>query len=106
VNRKDPKSDGTGDWVCAPFEIVGICRDPNGKGWGLLLHWKDADRRIHTRAVGREALHNDPSALSATLERDGLKINPSQQRAFRTYLSGCNVVRLTFIIKSLTIYNP
>jgi uncharacterized protein (DUF927 family) len=98
VNRKDQESDGTGDWVCAPFEIAGRCRDPKGNGWGLLLRWKDADHRVHTHNVPRSALHSDPSALCGMLDVGGLTINPGQQRAFRTYLSGCNVKQRVTVV--------
>ncbi len=27
------------EWVAAPFEILGACRDPHGRGWGKYLRW-------------------------------------------------------------------
>jgi putative DNA primase/helicase len=78
-------------WVASPFEVIGACRDPHGRGWGKWLCWRDADGRIHTRHVADAALQGDPSALCGGLADEGLSINRNQQRALLTYLSGCNV---------------
>jgi hypothetical protein len=91
TRRNQGKNNPIGDWICAPFEIVGACRDPNGKHWGNWLRWKDADRRIHLRHVTDAALQGDPASLCSELASEGLQINRNQQRALAIYLSGANV---------------
>jgi putative DNA primase/helicase len=78
-------------WIASAFEVIGACRDPNGRSWGKWLRWKDRDGRIHTCHATDAALQGDPASLCAMLAGEGLTINRSQQRAFATYLSGCNV---------------
>jgi putative DNA primase/helicase len=85
-------------WIASAFEVIGACRDPNGRSWGKWLRWKDRDRRIHTRHATDAALQGDPASLCAMLADEGLTINKSQQRAFATYLSGCNAIgRVTIV---------
>jgi putative DNA primase/helicase len=85
-------------WIASAFEVIGACRDPKGCGWGKWLHWRDADRRTHTRHVADAALQGDPSALCGALADEGLSINRNQQRSLLTYLSGCNVERRVTIV--------
>src|ERR1700722_13077349 len=80
------------EWVAAPFEILGACRDPHGRSWGKYLRWRDGDGRAHVQHVTDAALQGDPSALCASLASDGLRINRAQQRAFANYLSGARVM--------------
>jgi putative DNA primase/helicase len=54
-------------WVASPFEVIGACRDPHGRGWGKWLRWRDGDGRVHTRHVADAALQGDPSALCGGL---------------------------------------
>ncbi len=36
------------DWISAPFEVLGACRNPNGRAWGKqLVLLRDADSRVH-----------------------------------------------------------
>jgi putative DNA primase/helicase len=89
------------EWVAAPFEILGACRDPHGRGWGKYLRWHDGDGRAHVQHVTDAALQGDPSALCAMLASDGLRINRAQQRAFANYLSGVRVMgRVTIILRT------
>ena len=86
------------EWVAAPFEILGACRDPHGRGWGKYLRWRDGDGRAHVQHVTDAALQGDPSTLCASLVDGGLRINRAQQRAFANYLSGVRVMgRVTII---------
>jgi Domain of unknown function (DUF927) len=78
-------------WIASAIEVIGACRDPNGRNWGKWLRWRDADGRTHTRHVADAALQGDPSALCGGLADEGLRINRKQQQPFLTYLSGCNV---------------
>ena len=54
-------------WICAPFEVLGACRDPQGRGWGQRVHFRDADNRVHMRHVSDATLQGEPAALCATL---------------------------------------
>jgi uncharacterized protein (DUF927 family) len=84
--------------ISSPFEIIGACRDPSGRGWGKWLRWRDKDGRLHSRHVADAALHGDRSALCGGLADEGLTINRSQHQAFVTYLSGASVKgRLTIV---------
>ena len=86
------------EWIAAPFEILGACRDPHGRGWGKYLRWRDGDGRAHVQHVTDAALQGDPAPLCASLVDGGLRINRAQQRAFANYLSGARVVgRVTII---------
>lgn len=38
-------------WIAAPFEILGLARDPHGRSWGKWLRWRDADGRVHVQHV-------------------------------------------------------
>ena len=87
------------EWIASAFEVLGACRDPHGCGWGLWLRWKDPDQRIHTHHVTNAALQGAASALCGGLADEGLRINPNQQRAFRTYLAGCNVTGRVTIVR-------
>ena len=78
-------------WIAAPFEILGACRDPNGRGWGKWIRWRDADGRAHVQHVADGALQGEPAALCAGLASDGLKINRAHQRHLVAYLSAANV---------------
>jgi putative DNA primase/helicase len=68
-------------WLAAAFEILGACRDPNGRDWGKYLRWRDGDGRTHLQHVTEAALQGDPAPLCASLASGGLRINRSQQRA-------------------------
>ena len=89
------------EWVAAPFEILGACRDPHGRGWGKYLRWRDGDGRGHVQHVTDAALQGDPAPLCASLVDGGLRINRAQQRAFVSYLSGVRVAgRVTIILRT------
>jgi putative DNA primase/helicase len=89
------------EWISGPFEILGATRDPNGRGWGKWLRWRDGDKREHFRHVSDAALQGDPAALCATLADEGLRINRGQQRALVTYLSGASVKsRVTIVSRT------
>jgi putative DNA primase/helicase len=93
-SAKADESDGgepRTEWISSPFEVLGASRDPYGCSWGKWLRWRDRDKRVHQRHVSDATLQGDSSALCGGLAGEGLSINPNQQRAFRTYLFGCNV---------------
>jgi Domain of unknown function (DUF927) len=57
--------------VSAPFEILGLGRDPHGRAWGRFLRWRDLDGRPHEKFVVDEALQGDAAAICGP-ERDPL----------------------------------
>jgi uncharacterized protein (DUF927 family) len=84
--------------VSAPFEILGLGRNPDGKGWGRFLRWRDLDGRPHEKFVGNETLQGDAAAICAPLAAEGLQIVRSQQREFANYLCGVETkVRVTVV---------
>lgn len=88
---KGDSAEAVQEWICAPFEILGASRNPQGKEWGKWLRWKDADKREHTRHILDSLLHADPGALCQSLASDGLKINRDKQRTLANYLSEAEV---------------
>ena len=87
--------------ISAPFEILGACRDPQGRNWGKYLRWRDGDGRSHVQHVTDAALHGDPGPLCASVVDGGLRIDRAQQRAFAGYLSGARVKgRVTIIVRT------
>jgi uncharacterized protein (DUF927 family) len=85
--------------LAAPFEVLGLCRDPHGQGWGKLLRWRDADGADHDRYVGDAAMHGDQAALCAGLADGGLRINRAYQRPFAHYLSQAQVKRRVTVVQ-------
>jgi putative DNA primase/helicase len=84
--------------LAAPFEVVGLCRDPRRQGWGKMLRWRDADGAEHDRYVGDAAMHGDPAALCSGLADGGLRINRAYQRQFAHYLSQAQVKRRVTVV--------
>jgi hypothetical protein len=85
-------------WICAPLEVLGACRDPQGCAWGKQLRFRDADNRMHMRHVSDAALQGEPATLCATLAHEGLRIDRSRQREFAEYLSAVGVgARVTIV---------
>src|SRR4029077_11517395 len=60
--------------ISGAFEVLGHARDPNGRGWGRWLHWRDADGRLHNRHVTDAALQGDAASICAVLADEGLHI--------------------------------
>jgi putative DNA primase/helicase len=73
--------------VSAPFEVLGLGRNPQGRTWGRFLRWRDLDERPHEKFVADEALQGDPAAICGPLAAEGLQIVRGQQREFANYLS-------------------
>jgi putative DNA primase/helicase len=86
-------------WVSAPFEVLGLCRDPRGAGWGKYLRWRDGDGREHMRLVGDARLHGEPGEICSSLADEGLRIDRGRQRDFVGYLSAVRVERCLRSVK-------
>ncbi len=61
-------------WIAAPFEVMGESRNAAGEGWGLMLRWRDRDRRIHPWPMPARLLMVGPGELEAELVSRGLRI--------------------------------
>lgn len=89
------------EWICAPFEVLGATRDPNGRDWGKWLRWRDGDGREHLRHVSDGALQGDPAALAASLACDGLRVSRTHQKALSSYLCGVSTKgRVTVVART------
>jgi putative DNA primase/helicase len=88
VTGKGDKEKTTTERIAAPFEVIGLARDPQGSGWGRFLRWCDHDGRRHERFISDAALHGDPAGLCGGLAEGGLSIARNKQREFATYLAG------------------
>ncbi len=85
-------------WICAPFEIIGRVRNPNGSGWARLIRWSDHDGRVHERPVPDAALHGDIGALVSQLTDQGLAVSRHGHRHLANYLNQVEVeCRLTVV---------
>lgn len=73
--------------VSAPFEILGLGRDPDGRGWGRFLRWRDLDGRLHEKFVADEVSQGEPAAICGLLAAEGLQIIRNYQRELANYLS-------------------
>ncbi|MBX3518432.1 MAG: DUF927 domain-containing protein [Xanthobacteraceae bacterium] len=86
-------------WISDPFEIIGRARDPHGHGWSRMMRWKDADRRIHHRAIRDEDLHVEVSTLASSLARQGLRITTgSNRRLLADYLNQSEVTNRVTVV--------
>jgi putative DNA primase/helicase len=84
--------------VSAPFEILGLGRNPDGRGWGRFLRWRDLDGRLHEKFVADEGLQGDAAAICAPLAAEGLQIVRGQQREFANYLSGAQTTARVTVV--------
>jgi hypothetical protein len=80
MTAKGLRHDGDGEnptWISDPFEILAATRDDAGTSWGLMLRWRDPDRRQHTWAMPRHLVYGDGVALCGELAGRGLSVAPS-----------------------------
>jgi uncharacterized protein (DUF927 family) len=85
-------------WVAAPFEILGLCRDPRGNSWGKLLAWRDEDGLEHTHVAADAELCGEPAEVCRPLVSGGLKIDRERQRDFANYLSAARPTERVTIV--------
>jgi len=67
------------------FEIVGMCRDEDSRGWGIVLKWTDASNIEHMDIVPRsEIVVPQGTAVAQRLEDAGLRCGryPNLMRSF------------------------
>ncbi|MCX9155874.1 DUF927 domain-containing protein [Niveibacterium sp. 24ML] len=68
-------------WLCDPLRPVARVRDPENRGWGLLVEFRDPDGRMHREIVPMEHFRGDGLEVAALLLANGLQMAP-KVRAF------------------------
>lgn len=95
-------NDGNGEgkepperWICGPFEFVAEARTPGGRGWGLVLRWRDPDQRQHQWIMPREFLHSEGADLERKFEDQGLRVSSDRKgrHLLRECLAGARTAR-------------
>jgi hypothetical protein len=97
-DKDEPNAKPCEQWICAPFEILGATRDPQGRAWGKWIRWRDPDGRVHCRHVADAKLHGEPGAACQALADEGLRIAIGGHKALVTYLSGSRVAGRVSIV--------
>ncbi len=62
-------------YLSPPVEVVASTRTLEGRGWGRLLRWKDAEGRPHEWAMPLEMLQGDGAEMRRTLADRGLSVS-------------------------------
>lgn len=68
-------------WLCDPLRPVARVRDPENRGWGLLVEFRDPDARMHREIVPMEHFRGDGLEVAALLLANGLQM-AAKARAF------------------------
>ncbi|WP_082501344.1 DUF927 domain-containing protein [Methylobacterium sp. Leaf88] len=86
--------------VSGPIEILGRARDIAGRGWGLLLHWRDGDGRRHEWVMPQALAHTDGNRIVQHLADGGLEIGsgPRVRAMLVAYLAAANPERRITIV--------
>lgn len=66
-------------WLAAPFELLAETRDIRNENWGIYIRLKDRDGVVHSRAIARQSLIGDPTAVCRLLANDGLAISSARK---------------------------
>lgn len=70
-------------WLCAPFDVLGEARSPDGLGWSVVLKFQDHDHRERVIPIPRASLASGGSEARATLADAGLVFDPGRGKADR-----------------------
>lgn len=87
-------NDGTeaAKFVCAPLEILGVCRDSDSRQWGLYVRFCDPDNNEHTLTLHKRLFLGEGHDVLRTLQDEGLRIGagkPTKARLIE-YLETAN----------------
>lgn len=69
--------------LCAPFDVLGEARDPDGGGWAVVIGFRDRDGREKTEVVSRALLAASHGEVRSRLAGEGLVVNPARGKADR-----------------------
>ncbi|MDB5451896.1 MAG: hypothetical protein JWO33_474, partial [Caulobacteraceae bacterium] len=67
-------------WICAPFEVLGEARAPDGSGWSVVVRFRDRDQRERTIAIPRSSLASGGAEARSTLADAGLVFDTARGR--------------------------
>lgn len=70
-------------WLCAPFEVLGEARAPDGMGWSVVVRFRDHDHRERTIPIRRSSLASGGGEARSTLADAGLVFDPARGKADR-----------------------
>jgi putative DNA primase/helicase len=87
IGKGQPDQNPEWRFVCAPFRVVGRSRDAEGKDWGRMIRFRDADGVVRCETVGDAELHGDPRTLTARLASLGLDIERGRHNDLADYLN-------------------
>jgi putative DNA primase/helicase len=77
-------------WLCGPFEVQGLARDPDGNGWAVVIEFCDPDSLKKHETISLAQLTASPGEVRARLAGRGLRIATQKAKAesFVTALIG------------------
>lgn len=64
--------------ISSPIKVLARTRDGDGKGWGRLLEWFDAEKRRHMLAIPAAMTCGDSGELARVLVDSGLEVTPGR----------------------------
>ena len=78
------------EWIAPPFDLAGLVRDEDSRGWRVLIAWRDLDGTPQEEAVPFEQLSGDGLELGRTLGYGGLVLPPEvgKRKLLLRYLTG------------------
>jgi hypothetical protein len=73
--------------VSDPFEVIGLCRNPDGLDWGVTIRFRDPDQRLHVHHISSKEIHCNHSKLAKELEHEGLYVAITHRKDLAEYLN-------------------
>jgi len=70
-------------WLCAPFEVLGEARAPDGLGWSIVVRFRDHDQRERTMPIARASLASGGGEARSTLADAGLVFDTARGKMDR-----------------------
>jgi putative DNA primase/helicase len=70
-------------WLCAPFEVLGEARAPDGLGWAVVVRFRDHDHRERTIPLQRASLASGGGEVRSALADAGLVFDTARGKMDR-----------------------
>jgi uncharacterized protein (DUF927 family) len=70
-------------WLCAPFDVLGEARAPDGLGWSVVLRFRDHDNRERTLPITRASLASGGGEARSALADAGLVFDTARGKMDR-----------------------